>query len=256
MSNPRLAACLLLTALGCAGADPNSLDLATQDDEIVGGKPDKGRDPAVIAIDIDGQGLCSGTVVAPRVVLTARHCVSDTVEEIDCRSGGRQIYGDRDPSSLTIVAGDTFRTGTPIARGKKLVVPSSTTLCGKDIALIELDRAVSITPLKVNVDHPLRVGDKVKMVGYGQRGDDAAAGRKYMRENVPILELSKSELLVGEVSCSGDSGGPAIDKGRSAVVGVVSRGGPVCEGSEARNVYTRTDAFASLVKQAIDETRK
>jgi hypothetical protein len=254
----RLGLCLCLCAsiVACAGRDPDAGGLETSADEIVGGKPDKGRDPAVVAIDIDGQALCSGTLIAPRVVLTARHCVSETSEEVACPAHGAQILGDHEPSSLTIVAGDTFRTGTPLARGKKLVVPTGTTLCGRDIALIELDRAVSITPLAANLDHALAVGDRLKMVGYGKRGDDLGAGRKFVREGVPVLGLSTAELLVGEVSCNGDSGGPAIDKGRAAVVGVVSRGGPTCEGPDARSIYTRTDAFASLVRRALDETRK
>src|SRR5207302_648749 len=41
--------------------------------EIVSGVPDRGRDPAVIAIDVAGEGLCSGTLIASQIVLTARH---------------------------------------------------------------------------------------------------------------------------------------------------------------------------------------
>ncbi|MDB4997114.1 MAG: hypothetical protein JWM74_4546, partial [Myxococcaceae bacterium] len=75
-----------LVALGCASGDPpaagENVGSATSDGfaaevlEIVPGVPDRGRDPAVVAIDVGGEGLCTGTLIAPNVVLTARHCVA------------------------------------------------------------------------------------------------------------------------------------------------------------------------------------
>jgi hypothetical protein len=56
---------------------------------------------------------------------------------------------------------------------------------------------------------------------------------------------------VAEASCQGDSGGPAFDEADGQVVGIVSRAGPSCEGKLAHNIYTRTDAFYSLIDDAI-----
>ncbi len=63
--------------------------------------------------------------------------------------------------------------------------------------------------------------------------------------------MSSAEFLVGEATCQGDSGGPALNETTGAIVGVVSRGGPTCEGSGVHNVYTRTDVFQSLIDQAL-----
>jgi hypothetical protein len=66
-----------------------------------------------------------------------------------------------------------------------------------------------------------------------------------------VLETSSAEFLVGESTCQGDSGGPAIDETSGEIVGVVSRGGPTCDGKDAHNIYTRADVFLKLVDEAI-----
>ena len=71
-----------------------------------------------------------------------------------------------------------------------------------------------------------------------------------VREHVRVLSVSAAELTVGEATCQGDSGGPALDEDTGEVVGVVSRGGPSCEGPGVHNIYTRADTFSWLVDEA------
>jgi len=233
-----------------ASANPGaSSEVDVDTVEIVHGVPDKGRDPAVVAIDIGGIGLCSGTLIASNVVLTARHCVSETLEHVQCPSNQAQVTSHRDPASLTIYSGDDVSTAHQVARGVEVFVPHSQVLCDNDIAAIVLDQDVDIEPISVS-KISVTVGMPIRAIGYGKSGDNGSAGIKLRRDHVKVLQTSPAEFLVGESTCQGDSGGPALDES-GELVGVVSRGGPSCDGKNAHNVYTRANAFNTLIEEAL-----
>src|SRR6185295_18969572 len=125
-----LASALLLVACGSSDGLPPS-DVDADQVEIVRGVPDRGRNPAVVAIDIAGIGLCTGALVVPRVVLTARHCVSSTTEQVECPSSRPQVTADRAPSSLKILVGDDTLTASVEAAGREALTPSGDSLCGE-----------------------------------------------------------------------------------------------------------------------------
>lgn len=240
----KLSLLIPMVLVACSGVDASPLQEA--DDAIVGGVLDRGAHPSVVAIDLGGEGMCSGTLVAPNVVLTARHCVSYTSAYVTC--GPSEVLGNRDAHTLAVWSGDDVRSATFLARGLRLIVPPSQALCDHDVAAIVLDRPVyGVHPTEIASVSP-KVGERLTVVGFGRTGASSGAGIKRHR-TVRILGVRARELDVGEVTCPGDSGGPALNPS-GAVAGVVSRGRAQCSGGGATNVFTRADVVRALVDQA------
>lgn len=250
---------------GCAVA-PDEGDEA--EGQIVGGSPDDGG--AVVALRV-GQGtraeLCSATLIAPNVLLTARHCVSKSITKtILCNSKGNSEngphFGDDHPvSDLRVFTGaKPDFTGAVSAEVREIVRPEGSIVCNQDIALLVLDRPLEgIAPLAVRLTRQVGVEETIRSVGYG-RTDSGSTGQRLRKTGVTVraigpglspsdTALGEHEFEVGMSICHGDSGGPAISQSTGAVIGVVSRGGDC--GEDFGHVYTSTSGFADLVDRAI-----
>ncbi len=223
--------------------------------EIVNGVADRGRTPSVVALLVGGDGVCSGTLIAPNAVLTARHCVARTKTEVECPAKGPHITSDRNPETLSVLVGESVSEGAWAASGAELFVPDANVLCDADIAIVVLDRVVpGVAPLAVR-KKGVSLGERIRAVGFGKKGDLGGAGEKVLRDYVRVDEVTPQEFMVAEATCQGDSGGPAIDMTTGEVIGVVSRGGPSCEGADVHNIYTRVDAYANLIGSALAKAR-
>lgn len=253
-----LALSIALTSGACSDTSPSAhrekvADPAPQvldETEIVQGVPSRGKDPGVVALRI-GSGLCTASLIAKDVVLTARHCVAESAEAVECPAQGRQVFRDHDPGKIEVLLGDRVEGQEAVARGLEIIAPAGVTLCEADIALVVLDRPIAnVKPLGVSVAGLAR-GDNVRSVGFGRLSDDGPAGFKLVREGVRVLDVTPAEFTIGEATCQGDSGGPAMNEDTGEVVGVVSRGGPSCQASNVHNVYTRVDAYAWLIDVAL-----
>lgn len=239
--------------VGCGAADDAPADDATRVDEITRGVRDRGLHPAVVALRTDDGALCSGTLVGPRAVLTARHCVSVTSATIRCPSARAQALRELDPSQIAVFSDDDAREGDEVARGRRVVVPEGRSLCGADVAVLVLDRAVrGVSPLRLGGASSPRAGEAVTVVGFGRRGDSARAGvgERFYRASVPVLHVDGPDFVTGPSGCAGDSGGPALDPRSGRVVGVVSRGASRCAGPAAQVLFTRAAVAALLVEAA------
>ena len=284
----RTALALLATVAGaCAPPGPTSDQIARAKDAIIGGVVSDAQDDSTIAIPLfaGGQfvGACSGVLVAANLVLTARHCVSDTEEApIACDAdgtplGGGIVFADRAPGDLGVVTGATIKLELDTS-GVKIFTPPSDTLCNSDLSLLLLDRPIASMPIaQLRLGGPPVAGEQVRAVGWGASNNSTAIGRR-RRDGVAILNvgpmeytdqlggIGEHEFEVGESICAGDSGGPAYAETTRAVVGVVSRGGngKVVDPSKdpqyascvdgggfvARNLYTRVDGFRGLLDEA------
>ncbi len=261
-------------ALGCGGHD-SPAPLARAAAPIVNGVLDDGTNDDVVLLEADlGGGMaaaCTGTLVAHKVVVTARHCVSQV------KPGGYDLGADYAPASIDVWLGARPR-GAPDALGAKILHDDASNLVNHDLAVLVLDRRIGTQLSPMRLTSPAAVGETVKVVGYGLTETDTAPltqlHARYMRPDLKVLQLgpgtyftpmtydlASSELSLGESICEGDSGGPVKDQASDALLAVTSRGGngtgstsypfSACLGSRAVNAFTRLDPFAKLITDAI-----
>jgi hypothetical protein len=218
------------------------------------GVADRGDDPAVVAIDVGGQAFCSGALIAPDVVLTARRCVTTTTSQNPCPAGWPQIAGKTAsalaPQSIRILVGEEATTAQERARGRDVVAPSGDVACGADIALVLLDGSIDdVLPLAVRATGAAK-GDRVRTVGFARLGSGAAL-EKLVRDHLPVLDATAAQLRIGE-DCERGAGGPALDESTGEIVGVAShQGGSTCAGAGALDAYARADASLSVIGEAL-----
>lgn len=250
---------------------------------IKGTASDASQNAVVLLVMIDrgegGIGQCTGTMLAPNLVLTARHCVSATDDGgIACRPDGTPLGGggirkDKAAADIYVVVGQN-RPTRPEANGQgaKLITNGAKNLCNNDIALVLLKEPIKDVPIApVRLDSPAVVGELITAVGWGVTDRTQSPSVRMQRSGIPITasgsdnveRTGPAEFAVGESICSGDSGGPAIAETTGAVLGVVSRGGngtqptnnpaSSCIGSNASNFYTDVSSFKEMILAAYEE---
>ncbi len=144
--------------------------------------------------------------------------------------------------------GEDVATAAERARARDILVPPAASLCDADIALLMLDQTIDdLEPLVVRPTGAAQ-GEHVRTVAFGLSGAGAAA-TKLLRDHVAVLDTTGTELEVAESVLDG-GGGPALDEATAQIVGVASRN----ESEPSRDVYTRTDSFASLLATALAQS--
>lgn len=262
-----LALPLLFFAACAAPSEPERVSRAATP-IIEGTDSDASQDAVVLIMHYDalqrggGTEGCTGVMLTPELVLTARHCVSVTDPSAACSSDGTAVSGgqvtsDYKPSALYVFAGNKrpdFISGLgKAARGVEIVTTGAKTICNNDLALVLLDRKLEgakIAPIRL--DAPATNGELVTVVGWGITETEPFPSTRQTREGVkitsvgPARALGPAEFLTGEGTCSGDSGGPAFSGETGAVLGVLSRGGNGTGGQGAENCIDGENVFTAV----------
>ena len=291
---PSLLAVIVALGAGCSSSPPDAARreaVRASQSAIQGGSLDTEHPFAVGVCGTAGGGVkgvcslfCSGALIAPNVVVTARHCVTSSPEMIDCATAA---FG----APLDAPAGFFVTTSSSMGQATigwhsvaKIVTPPATHFCGNDLALLVLTANVpasEATPITPIVQYPMTDHDRYTSVqtaiGYGITAPNTnTQGTRHIRKMIDIAcipgdatgldcgdlaqrNMAENEYEAGDGTCSGDSGSSAyeqvlFDNGTPSSFGVLSRGGVSPDGTTCVGaVYTRLDKWRDLIVSTVTD---
>jgi secreted trypsin-like serine protease len=214
----------------------------------------------VAITDPSGATECSGTLIAPRLVVTAAHCVVIEAEpgavpvELPA-SIFRVVEGARDVSEAlpeqihrvsSITRHPSFSPDAFALDGLSDANDIATMVLTTDASFLQPARMLTTDELSL----VLRVEGSLTIAGYGHSDPDGDASGLLMLAETPYVAGSDTEFMAGRLgepdTCSGDSGGPAyaLAGGVRRLLGITSRGASRDSACGAGTVFTLVAAYA------------
>jgi len=259
---------LVLATLALAILLASGVAQAIKEPAIINGEPDRGPKAhpyvgALVSVPSSGEfkgqriAVCSGTLISPRVFLTAGHCTDFLTKE------DLPTYVSFDPTyksgASKVIKGTPYThprfcfpedKGDCTPPGRPDVVGTLTRDIRYDVGVVVLDEPVRMATYgalpEAGLIDTLKEGQRLTTVGYGARGFDLVSKpplepqpvllNKRYRATVRLLDTrdpAVGDMFVkttgvslirgkGEASCFGDSGGPLFVGDQQTIVGVTS----------------------------------
>ena len=153
------------------------------------------------------RGVCSGVVVAPRVVVTAHQCLGEAAGGITAVAPNAKLYVEVATSTLTWTRRQVSFVVTPSCVWEKL-----------DVAALVLAESIEwVKPLKVTTLPP--PGQTVQALGYGRCSGET---RGIAHRKGQLLRSEGDAFVIDLSLCKGDIGGPVVDEVSGDLLGVIS----------------------------------
>lgn len=228
---------------------------------IMGGSKVAGKEFSdCVAVGNDSDWGCTGTLIAPKVVLTAGHCASVAT---------RVFFGN-----------DVAKKGTIIKVERAVRHPKYHKGKNNDLLLLILEKAASVKPRRLAPTASLDVATDGRAVGFGNVDASGMFGYGTKRQvDLPIaspacrgkfsgetdqsaygcdreLEMVAGKPLLARDSCSGDSGGPLYisnPKGDWLLAGATSRSTKSAVSTCGDGgIYVRVDQYREWIEDTAD----
>lgn len=271
IASPILAMTVLAAFAACSEPTPEGAASKRAVSAILGGRPSGDDENAAVYIETTAEvdaGIfttlrCSGRIIAPGLVVTARHCLlKRKSENVRCNPDGSPVdiaeatdVRVEPPSAVTVFIGSEKSKQRKVAV-KELFTELDVSICRSDIAFAVLaEKGLDTrTPIRRK---PPRVGETVSVTGWGYSSDDRSALPETrstidrpVTETGPGLIPADSFALGGNSVCLGDSGASALAAG--ALLGVYSRldDPSQCSLALTRNVFVTAGAHLELATSA------
>ncbi|MCL2450345.1 MAG: trypsin-like serine protease [Polyangiaceae bacterium] len=294
-SHFRLVVTVLAMVTAACGAPASSPEHVGAEQSAVQGGTSDTTDNFVVGVvnhtSNQEVAVCTGSLLAPNLVATARHCVAGISSAVvECTS---TMFGDVTAPGNVYVSNDAVLSSSDYHQVSKIIVPSGANaagFCGNDLALLLLSDSFSlpayVTPV---IDPPMTdraaYSSTITVIGYGiDTPTDTmgtTAGTRRIHQNIDLVCIvdptndasfldCPNNSMVAQVignnefetlgsTCDGDSGSGAFEQrnfnaGKAVSFGVLSRGGVSADGSTCESgIYTRFDAWGSLLASAAVE---
>jgi secreted trypsin-like serine protease len=244
----------MLKTLSCLLVLSTPAIAGTLEQPVVGGTPAQAGEWPDVVLVVAPEAACTGTLIAPDVVLTAGHCIE---------------------THPALVLVDTVDYGVP--GGEPIRIKSATAYPDwqdqYDVGVLVLEHTASAKPRAIasacTVKDHLVKGAPVELVGFGLTSKSGMGMNTRLHEaTLPVTDPTCAsnpycnaaiapggEFVAGGMgtdSCFGDSGGPLYvpTQHGPALIGVVSRGvglsGAPCGGG---GIYVRADKVVPWIEK-------
>ncbi len=255
----------LILGTACSQA-PYAANIEADGVGIIGGQEVEALDDNVYSntvvslINVEKTSICTASIIAPDLLLTAAHCVDGPASHLRIVFGPRLV---KPVAPNTVVREvDSYMVSPLWAVRQDMFTDAS------DIAVVKfsggLPDGYKVIPLLAD-SSVLSNGSTLLLAGYGLDDFDNQTGSGVLRFTETVIEsveFSATEILLnqqnGKGACPGDSGGPAYFQVGDEwyLAGVTSRimNKPAvnCSGF---SVYTLVSAYADWIQYAAETLR-